>query len=734
MRARDENQSRPNTTAALDGSTSSSPGKTIGLGLFLIVAVAIAYLPAWNGKPIWDDHAHLTNSWLSSLRGLVLIWTEPGATQQYYPLVHTVFWIEHALWGDTTLPYHLLNILLHGLSAFLLYRILRLLGIPGAWLGAALFALHPVQVDSVAWISELKNTLSGFFFFSAALVYLKFEETRSRNAYATAIVLFLAGLLCKTAIAPLPAVLLVILWWKRGNISWKRDLLPMLPIFVLGIGAGLFTAWVERKFVGAQGTAFNLSILDRCLIAGRDFWFYLFKLIWPQKLTFIYPRWEINARIWWQWLFPIAVVVMFAILWKLRTRTRAPLAAALIFAGLLFPALGFINVYPFLYSFVADHFQYLACAAPLALAGAGIALSLDAMDANKESVRRAIYALPLCVLGILSWQQARQYIDIETLWRTTIAKNPTSWMAFSNLGSYLLTRGNVDEAISDFHKALELRPDQSKDHNNLGRALEAKGRMAEAMGEFQTALRISPNDSDTETNIGAAFLENGDLDEAINHLLTAIQNQPRNAEAYINLGNAYLQKREIDSAIATYSATLQLPYDHAETQLSLANAFRQKGDLENAIVHFRLALELRPDYADAHNNLGNTFRQQGRIAEAIREYEAALSSQPRSTIIENNLAWLLATAANPALRNGARAVQLAEQAVRDTGGGDPVMLHTLAAAYAENGDFDQAMSAANAALAIANANGITSLADSLRSKIALYQAHSAFHEDSAPRQ
>jgi protein O-mannosyl-transferase len=733
MSAREEKQSRPATVAALDRST-SSPAKLFILGILLIAAVAIAYLPSWNGKPIWDDNAHITNSWLSSMRGLVRIWTEPGATQQYYPLVHTVFWIEHALWGDAVLTYHLLNILLLGLSAFVLYRILRLLEVPGAWLGAALFALHPVQVESVAWISELKNTLSGFFFLSSAFVYLRFNETRSRRAYAAACVLFLAGLLCKTVIAPLPAVLLVVLWWKRGSISWKRDVIPTVPLFGLGIGAGLFTALVERNLVGAQGAAFNLSILDRCLIAGRDFWFYLFKLIWPQKLTFIYPRWEIDARVWWQWLFPIAVVVTFALLWKMRTRTRAPLAAALIFAGLLFPALGFINVYPFLYSFVADHFQYLACAAPLALAGAAIALGLDAIDAKKKSLRRPIYAVPLVALGFLSWQQSRQYIDIETLWRTTIAKNPNCWMAFSNLGSYLLVRGNVDEAIADFRRALELRPDQSNDHNNLGKALQAKGRRAEAMGEFQTALRISPNDSPAENNIGAALLETGELDDAIEHLLKAVENRPRNAEAYINLGNAYLQKREIDSAIAAYSATLELPYDHAETHYSLGNAFRQKGDLDDSVLHYRLALELRPDYADAHNNLGNALRQQRKIAEAIREYEAALNYQPKSVIAENNLAWLLATAADPALRNGARAVQLAEQAVRDTGGGDPVLLHTLAAAYAENGDFDSATNAANAALAIADANGITSLAESLRSKIALFQAHSAYHEESTARQ
>src|SRR5207248_8518235 len=229
-------------------------------------------------------------------------------------------------------------------------------------------------------------------------------------------------------------------------------------------GAGLFAAWVERNFVGAQGSPFQLSILERCLIAGRDFWFYLFKLIWPDKLSFIYPRWQISAAVWWQYIFPLALILLLALAWKLKGIFRAPLAASLIFLGLLFPALGFINVYPFIYSFVADHFQYLACVGPLVLAGSGIALGLDALGLSQKPQRRVVYAAILGVLGFLTWQQSRQYRDIETLWRATIARNPDCWMAYSNLGSFLSAHGNANEAIVDFRKALELWPNQSKDH------------------------------------------------------------------------------------------------------------------------------------------------------------------------------------------------------------------------------------------------------------------------------
>jgi protein O-mannosyl-transferase len=697
-------------------------------GLALIAATLLAYLPAWNGKPIWDDNAHITQPELRSARGLVEIWTRLGATQQYYPLVHSVFWIEQKLWGDSVVGYHLVNILIHAVGAIVLLRILLRLKAPGAWLVAGLFALHPVQVESVAWISELKNTLSGLFFFCSILAYLKFDESRNRVSYIAALVLFLFGLMCKTVIAPLPAIILVVLWWRRGRLRPRDDVLPLVPFFALGIGAGLFTAWVERIFVGAQGVAFNLSILQRSLIAARDFWFYLFKLFWPAKLTFIYPRWQISSGVWWQYLFPLALVLLLGLIWQLRKKNRGPLAAALLFLGLLFPALGFINVYPFIYSFVADHFQYLACVGPLTLFSAGVAMSLDSIAPQKNFVRPTISALLLLALGVLSWRQCRDYRDIETLWRTTIARNPDCWMAYSNLGSFLSAHGNPNEAIADFRKALELWPNQSKDHNNLGKALVQKGRIAEAMDHFQTALQISPDDPDTESNIGAALLQQGDADKAILHLRKAVEKFPGHAQAHINLGNALLQDRQTDAAVAEYEKTLALPFDHAESQYSIGNAFRQKGDIEEAIVHFRKALELRPDFANAHNNLANALRSQGRIEEAVREYEAALKSEPDSILADNNLGWILATSPNASIRDGAKAVQLAERANRLSGGSDPIILHTLAAAYAENRQFSEAVETAQRALEMADANGITSLAESLRSKLALYQAGSAYHE------
>ena len=377
-----ENLDAQRPRAASSGAMDRRDGQTIGVKhwLFaaaLVLAVLFVYQPAWHGGFIWDDDAHVTRPELRSWHGLYRIWFDLGATQQYYPLLHSAFWLEHKLWGDATLGYHLVNILLHATAAVLVALILRRLAIPGAYLAAAIFALHPVQVESVAWITELKNTLSAVFYLGAMLVYLRFDQTRKTPLYWWALGLFVLGLLSKTVTATLPAALLVIFWWRQGRLSWRRDVVPLLPFFGLGAAAGVLTAWVERKLIGAEGAAFELTIIERCLIAGRAIWFYLGKLVWPAELIFIYPRWHVSQAIWWQYLFPAAALLLLAVLWGLRRRWRGPLAGLLFFVGTLLPVLGFCNVYPFIYSFVADHFQYLASLGMITLASAGVALLLE---------------------------------------------------------------------------------------------------------------------------------------------------------------------------------------------------------------------------------------------------------------------------------------------------------------------------------------------------------------------
>jgi hypothetical protein len=336
----------------------------------LFVSLFAVYWPALRGGFVWDDAAHVTRPDLRSLHGLWRIWFDLTATQQYYPLLHSVFWVEHRIWGDSVFAYHLLNLVLHGLAACLVVAIVRRLSLPGAWLAAFVFALHPVATETVAWISEQKNTLSAVFYLAAALVYLRFDDTRRRSLYLVALGLFLAALLTKTVTATLPAALLVIFWWKRGRIGWKRDVRPLAPWLAIGAAAGYLTAWVERHYIGAQGADFSLNAVERCLVAGRALWFYFGKLVWPSPLIFVYPRWTIDAGALWQYAFPLSVAAAAVPLFLAARRSRGPLAAFLLYAGTLFPALGFLNVYPFVFSYTADHFQYLAMLAVIVPASA----------------------------------------------------------------------------------------------------------------------------------------------------------------------------------------------------------------------------------------------------------------------------------------------------------------------------------------------------------------------------
>ncbi len=349
------------------------------LFLFCILfANFLAYIPAMKGGFIWDDPMHVTeNELLKNADGLRKIWFEPGAWPQYYPLLLTSFWVEYQLWGLAPFHYHFINVLLHVLNALLLWRALRFLKVPGAMMAAAVFALHPVNVESVAWISERKNVLSGLFYLSALIFYLRFslpdsypgkltaeseKTSSSKNSirfYVLSMIFFLLALLSKTITCSLPAALLLLLWWKKGRIEWC-DIKFLIPMFLIGFVLGINTIHMETQ-AGAQGAEWAFSFLDRILIAGRALCFYAEKLILPINLTFIYPRWEINSGIWWQYCFPLAAGIIIVLLWVFRKRIgRGPIVAVLFFSGTLLPALGFFNVYPHRFSFVADHFQYLA--------------------------------------------------------------------------------------------------------------------------------------------------------------------------------------------------------------------------------------------------------------------------------------------------------------------------------------------------------------------------------------
>ncbi len=710
----------------------------------LFAAVVFAYQPAWNAGYIWDDDMYvIKNPLLTVADGMRRIWFSFDAPSQYFPLTYTTFRIEHALWGFNPAGYHWVNILLHGTNALLLWRLLRLLNVRGAWFAAALFALHPVQVESVAWVTERKNVLMGFFFLTSLLAWVRFVDEKQKRSYwwlALAFVLYLLALGAKTTACTLPAALLLILWWQGKPITVPRWL--QIALFVLaGVGGGVISVFWERIHQGGRPDFIPIPIVERILIGSRAIWFYLSKLAWPSELIFSYPRWDISRAhpADYFWLLALAILIG-AIFYARRRLGRGPEVAFTFFVLTLSPLLGVVIVVTFLYSFVADHYQYLACIGPLTLFAAAVS--------RPVWLARSTAVIVLGVLGFLTWQQAKIYRNEETLWLRTIAQNPDSWMARNNLAGFLVGEKRYDEAIEEYHKIIELRSNDSLGHVNLGAALARRGDAAAALEEYEKARALQPDDPRLERNFGQALVTLGRVDEAIAHFERAVELRKgrrdpngQNPELQLELGNAFMKKGNAPQAIAHYRNALRLRPDYAAAHTNLGNALLKEGaaseaklhfeeanrlnpgsdqsadefcnlgnaalqkrDFENAIANYRQALAIRPNYPEAHSNLGTALLLQGNFADAIAEFEATLVFNPQSSLTLNNLARLLATVPNESLRDGARAARLALKAIEVTDGRDPASYRALAAARAEQGEFEEAEKAADQAINLAGEN------------------------------
>ena len=530
------------------------------------------------------------------------------------------------------------------------------------------------------------------------------------------------GLLSKTITATLPAALLVIFWWQRGRLSWRQDVRPLLPFFVLGVAAGLLTAWVERTLIGAEGADFELSLVQRCLLAGRVVWFYLEKLLWPRELAFIYPRWHLSPAVWWQYLFPAAVLLVLAGLWWLRRRWRGPLAGALFFVGTLFPALGFCNVYPFLFSLVADHFQYLASLGVISLGAAGIALLLQRWALWRRPAGYAACLALFGTLGTLTWRQSQMYSDPAMLYQVTIDKNPECAMAHCNLGSILQRQGNIAEALIHYHKALAAAPRNATLHNNIGAALAGCGRLDEAMQLYQKALEIKPDYGEVYSNRGAALLSRGRPEEAMSDLQKAVE-----------LG-ARLRRRPGQSRVPVDQSR---PVRRGDRSLSAGagNPARSSRGQRGPRHRPAAAKDRRADPAVAASRGRSAGRRQGaqRLGQGPgdagaagrgrrADFRRALELRPDDPEAHYHLAWLRATCAEPSLRNGAEALALARRAIELTGGRSPVMFAALAAAHAESGQFPEAVAAARQGITLAMQQNNPAVATRLRMQLSLYAA------------
>lgn len=648
--------------------------------LAIITATVVFYLPALHGGFLWDDNTHISdNAALRTFEGLREIWINPAATCQYYPLTFTVFWASYHLWGLSTTGYHFLNVFLHGIVAVMLWQILSRLRVRGALLAGAIFALHPVNVMSVAWMTELKNTLSASLALGSCWAYIRFaclgvydHRNNSRTAtvpafkwsfYILSLLLFQLAMFAKTAVSFLPVTLLLIVWWQRERLT-RRDVLAQLPMLVLAVGMSTLTVYIERHAGGAYGKEFSLGFMERILVSGRSFWFYLGKLVFPLQLSFIYKRWNVDTDVWWQYLYPACTFALLAGLWMAKSRVGKGVCVAFmhfyISTSLLILA---VVLYMMRYSFVSDHWQYFGSMSMIALIAAGLSQLWNNLRDKYRPYGTKLAFILLFVLGILTWNQAVIYADNETLWRVTVARNPDSWMPHDNLGNALSQNGKVDEAIEEHSVALRLNPNSAETYSNLANALLQNEQIQDAIVCYKKSLQLNPSNQATHYNLGNLLLfKTNQLDDAISHLETCV---------------------EIEKNLTVWPGNFYAHYD-----LGLA-CYKANRALE-AATHYRKALEIRPDF-------------------------------PPALI---NLAWMLATCPNVSVRNGSKAVELALKLDQR----NPSMLRILAAAYAEAGRFPEAVETAQRAYSVAIMQSDANLAEALLSEIKLYQASTPYRD------
>jgi tetratricopeptide (TPR) repeat protein len=627
---------RPATGLSTPGTGAGWP-RGVWLALYVMAALAI-YWPALRGELLLDDPLYIPSAALGSWDGLRRIWCDVGATQQYYPVLFTGFWVEHRAWGDAVLGYHLANVLEHAVAAWLLALLVQRLKLRGGWLAGLVFLAHPIAVESVAWIAEQKNTLSTAAALGAALAYVGFAESGRRWQYALATAAFVFALLTKSNTAVVPAVLVIVLGWRYPG-HWRKHILPLTPWLVAGAAFGLFSAWLERRHVGAIGPDFSTGILERVGVAVRAAWFHAGKLAWPAHLSFVYPRWETDLASW-----PVAsavIVTLAAAAVGWRYASRGVIAAVAVYGVVLFPTSGLLNVYWHRFSWVADHFAYLAAL----VFAVGVAHVLAGGMGHGARWRRLAWSLfTPCALGLLaatSFRRTAVYASHEQLCRATLAENPSAWLMHHNLAVELGKQGRQGEAIAELRETIRLKADFADAYFNLGRALEQEPvAAAEAIQAYETAVQLSPEDGVASFNLANALARAGRMNEAVAAYARAAQSNPT-AELYFNFANAVdagTGDRRRARALLETALRLDPTYANAEAELG---EWLLADDVVAAIGHLQRAVAIRPRSAESLFSLANAYASGGKAREAIDAYDAVLRIDPASVEAAYNRACVL---------------------------------------------------------------------------------------------
>jgi tetratricopeptide (TPR) repeat protein len=593
-------------------------------GVVLVVLVClVAYVPAIRSGFVWDDDAMLTENIVLKEHGLYRSWFSADQPN-YWPITWTSYRLEHKFWKLNPAGYHITNILIHTACALLIWRILVQLNVPAAFAAALIFAVHPVNVESVAWIAQRKTVLAMLFFLLSLFYYLRFDQTGKRVFYVLSVTLFILAMLSKGSVVGLPVVILLCIWWLHKAIA-RQDILRSIPFFVISAVMSIVEIWFQYNRAIAADVVRSDSFLSRLAGAGWAVWFYLYKAVLPIHLTFIYPRWKIDPTNLVSYVPGLLLLVLLALAWRYRRSWGRPVFFALSFyIVMLLPVLGFFNIYFMRYSLVADHYQYVSIISVICLAVGVIYRYLGA------GVLKIAAVFALMILGGVTWQRSGLYKDAETLWNDTLRKTPNCVMAHTNLGNILQLQGRINEAIGHFHQALQDKtsPDYTKALYNMARTSSLQGRFDEAINYYREVLQINPNYAEAHNGLGTTLSKMGKFDDAITHYRKALQIKPALTEVYANLGNALLEKGNPGEAIDYLQQALLINPDSAETHYNLAIALKRQGRLDEAVSHYQQALHIKPGYADAQNNLAVALLAKGNVDEAINHYRLAIQFRP----------------------------------------------------------------------------------------------------------